>query len=159
MKGTGKERRTLTGTITSCRRSLTELANHHISISSEEGARQQDFAASRSNLILEKSCGLTTEGQVNPRALQPKKQGPPSLGLFLEHHQAICSSSITKFLWSVCTGHRGPAVLQRGLKAPMCHPAPLQPLAMVWDRSWGTSPAPPAAAGRMLGSAGDAAAH
>lgn len=90
MKGTGKERKTLTWTIPSCR-SLSELANHHISVSSEAAAQQQDFAASRSHLVLKKSCGPTSEEQVNLRALQPKKQGPPSTGLFLEHHQAICS--------------------------------------------------------------------
>lgn len=70
---------------------MTELANHHISVSAETAARQQGFAASRSHLALEKSCGPTTEGQANLRALQPKKQDPLSTGSFLEHHQTICS--------------------------------------------------------------------
>lgn len=91
MKGRGKERRTLTRALPSCRRSSTELADHHISVLSEEAAQQQDFAASRSHLVLEKSCGPTSEGQANLRSLQPEKRAPPDTGSFLEHHQAICS--------------------------------------------------------------------
>lgn len=65
---------------------------------------------------------------MNLQALQPKKQNPPSISLFLEHHQAISSVEALPCFFAVCTGHGGKAAVPRGLEAPMCHPAAHQPL-------------------------------